>query len=264
MHRFHFAALAAIAVFGVATVASAADLPVKAPAYRARSRSLQNWTGFYVGGNVGYSWGDWDATSNQAVYDFEFKTDSPKVDGWLGGLQAGYNWQNGQWVYGIETDFQWTGEKRQHNWSDPGSTCTNDEDFIPPNCDAGPAYVASEWKLRWFGTLRGRVGFLVAPTWLAYITGGLAYGNAEYNFAFSQPGASISYSLTNSVTNVGWTLGGGLETKIADRWTMKVEYLYIDLGEQTINTVDNDGNPFSVQNKLRDNILRVGLNYKLN
>ena len=45
---------------------------------------------------------------------------------------------------------------------------------------------------------------------------------------------------------------------------MKVEYLYIDLGEQTINTVDNDGNPFSVQNKLRDNILRVGLNYKLN
>src|ERR1700686_2745439 len=151
MHRFRFAALAAVAVFGFASVASAADLPVKAPAYKGPVAVLPNWTGFYVGGNVGYSRGDWEATSNQAVYNFESKTDSPKVDGWLGGLQAGYNWQNGQWVYGIETDFQWTGEKRQHNWSDPGSTCTTDEDFIPPNWGAGPAYVASEWKLRWFG-----------------------------------------------------------------------------------------------------------------
>lgn len=261
MRRISLAWIAAVSTLAFTQVVLAADMPVKARI--APAAAPFSWAGFYVGGNVGYSWGDWDASSNQEVYNFESRTDSPNGDGVIGGLQFGYNFQSGQWVYGIETDIQWSGERRTHSWTDPGSVCNVDQDFIPPECDGGLGSLSSEWKLR-CGTLRGRAGILIAPAWLAYITGGLAYGEAEYNFHFSQPGFGTNYTLTNSVTNAGWTLGGGVETRVADRWTVKVEYLYIDLGSQTINTVDNDGHPFTIENKIRDNIVRAGLNYKLN
>jgi outer membrane immunogenic protein len=255
---------------GLAASALAADLgrPAPAPVYT-KAQPLPpppTWTGFYVGGNVGYSWGPWDTTSNQKVFNFESTTASPKVDGVIGGLQVGYNWQyNPQWVFGLEADFQITGEKAKQSWGDP-------EIPVPDFCRAcdfvprlgGPASLASEWDLPWFGTARARFGYVATPTSLLYATGGLAFGESRYKFNFSQPGAAAaptSYALSNSQTRLGFALGGGAETKLDRNWSVKFEYLYVDLGTASINTTDIDGKPFSVDYHVRDHIARVGLNY---
>jgi outer membrane immunogenic protein len=258
------AAFLALAV----TSAVAADMPVKAPVYKAPVIVPYNWTGFYVGGNAGYSWGDWDASSNEIIYNSESRTANPKVDGWLVGLQAGYNLQSGAWVFGLEGDIQITGEKGSQGLSDPGAPpiiFNPPDDFLPGPPGAGPAAFTHEWKFPWFGTVRGRLGVLPAERWLLYVTGGLAFGEAEYNMTFSQPGAPPPrrfYALSDSVTKAGWTVGGGVETAFGNNWSVKLEYLYVDLGTRSIDTTDIDGAPFHVEYKIRDNIVRAGLNYR--
>jgi outer membrane immunogenic protein len=258
--------IASIAAAGLAsgTAASAADLPVYAKAPPMSS----TWTGLYVGENVGYSWGRWDASSNQKIFNFESTTASPKVDGVMGGLQAGYNWQyNPQWVFGVEADIQITGQKTTQNWGDPGHVPppqTLPADFVPRV--GGPASLSSEWELPWFGTARARAGYLATPTSLLYATGGLAFGESKYRFNFSQPAAALSsaptsYALVNGETRVGFAIGAGAETKLDRNWSVKFEYLYVDLGTASINTTDIDGQPFRVDNHVRDHIARVGVNY---
>src|SRR5215472_5875745 len=179
---------------GLAAAASAADLdrPAPTPVYtKAQPLPPPTWTGFYVGGNVGYSWGPWGSASNQKVFNFESTTASPKVDGVIGGLQAGYNWQyNPQWVLGVEADIQITGEKARQSWGDPGLPVTSEinDDFVPRS--GGPASLSSEWAFPWFGTARARAGYVATPNTLLYATGGLAFGESQYKFNFSQPGAA--------------------------------------------------------------------------
>ena len=119
MRRSSIAFLAgAVSTLVLTQIASAADMPVKAPL--APAIIPYSWTGFYVGANVGYAWGPWDASASQIIFD-PSTTHDPKVDGWLGGLQAGYNWQSGRWVFGVEGDIQITGAKDSDNWSAPGA-----------------------------------------------------------------------------------------------------------------------------------------------
>jgi len=260
----------------------AADMPLKAPPLPPPTCT---WCGFYIGGNVGYSWGQWGASSNQGIFNFESTTASPRLDGWLGGIQAGYNWQLANpWVVGLEGDIQGTGEKSSQNWTDPGvaapaapagcppgfmdpPACVPiPAAFVPQRPGTGPAYLNSEWSFPWFGTVRGRVGFTpdAARQWMFYVTGGLAFGEADYSFAWFNPGGAAgrqTYSLSSDQTLWGWVVGGGIEGVLWGRWTAKLEYLYLDLGTQSINTLDIDGAPFSVNNTVRDQILRVGLNY---
>lgn len=260
------AALAAMSAIAFSQIASAADLPRKAPV--APTIVPYNWTGFYVGVNAGYTWGPWDASSNQIIFD-PSATHDAKVNGALGGLQAGYNWQAGGWVYGLEGDIQITGAKDTDAWTAPGAPpiiIEGPADFLPGPAGGGPMFFSHEWKFPWFGTFRGRWGFLPAERWLLYVTGGLAFGEAKYNFTFSQPGAVRlfnPYFLSDSVTKVGWTVGAGTETAFANNWSAKLEYLYVDLGTRAIDTVDVDGAPFHVEYKIRNHIVRVGLNYKL-
>ena len=97
-----------------------------------------------------------------------------------------------------------------------------------------------------------------------YVTGGLAFGESDYSFSWSNPGGASgrqSYALSSNQTLWGWVVGGGIEAVLSERWTAKLEYLYLDLGTQSINTLDIDGAPFSVNNTVRDQILRVGVNY---
>jgi outer membrane immunogenic protein len=275
MKTFFLSGLALSAL--IAGPALAADMPVKA-FYKAPPPVYDAWTGFYVGVNVGYSWGDWSASSTQRVFDFESLTASPKVNGWLGGFQAGHNWRmNGQWLWGIEADIQITGEKASHTWTDPGLPATTPPpppppppetfDFVPR--PGGPASLSHQWEFPWFATLRGRVGFLPAPQWLLYVTGGVAFGETRYTFNFSQPGAAANfpptattYALSDSQTRVGFTVGLGTEARIDANWSVKLEYLYVDLGKVSIDTVDIDGAPFHVDYWARDHILRIGLNYR--
>jgi outer membrane immunogenic protein len=176
---------------------------------------------------------------------------------------------NGQWLFGIEGDIQITGEKASHNWSDPelpiddGGTAA----FVPRA--GGPATLSHQWELPWFATLRLRAGVTPVDNWLFYVTGGLAVGEARYSFDFSQPGAAFnfvpaptSYSLSKSTTRVGFTLGFGTEARLDANWSVKLEYLYVDLGKVSIDTVDIDGDPFHADYHARDHILRIGLNYR--
>ena len=175
------------------------------------------------------------------------------------------------WVYGLEGDIQITGAKDTDNWSTPGAPVPPPPvipapplaDFLPGPPGGGTASFTNEWKFPWFGTLRGRVGFLPAERWLVYATGGLAFGQSKYEMTFAQPGAGRFYSLSDKETKVGWTAGAGVETAFWQNWSAKLEYLYVDLGTHSIDTVDVDGVPFHVENKVRNHIVRVGLNYKL-
>jgi len=126
------------------------------------------------------------------------------------------------------------------------------------------AQVTVEEKLKWLGTMRGRIGTTVTDRTLVYVTGGLAVGN--YNLASTYAFIpDVAYPSSRNVTKVGWTLGGGAEFALAGNWTAKAEYLYFDLGKETLDGLPVPANPpFHVQSefKLNGHIVRVGVNYK--
>jgi outer membrane immunogenic protein len=251
----------------LATGAWAADLPArtytKAPVY---VEPVYDWTGFYIGGNVGYSWGSSnstvsmsDATSGTILNSTIGKFN---MDGVIGGGQIGYNWQRDKWVFGLEADIQGSGQGGNLTGVCPGNTTTftraspTNAAAVAGTCSAGffgdtgnfnvgglPVTDALSQKLEWFGTFRGRIGTTFTPTILGYVTGGLAYGEVSTNGTVS--GTSIvgvngtngpttlvpvAGSFSNSSTRVGWTVGAGVEGAIGGNWTARLEYLYIDLG----------------------------------
>jgi outer membrane immunogenic protein len=128
----------------------------------------------------------------------------------------------------------------------------------------GAVTLTNSADIQWFGTVRGRVGALVNPTTFVYGTGGLAYGGISASGTFSNSLASRSASFGDSTTEVGWTLGVGVEGAIPNtsNWTWKLEYLYIDFGTISGNGVTPFGEPYSWSMRVTDNILRVGFNYR--
>jgi outer membrane immunogenic protein len=255
-------ASAAFASLLTATNASAADLPAytKAPVVAA----VYDWTGLYIGTNLGYSWGrgstDGNVTGTQTVVGNAAVTTLPAlpltgradVNGFIGGGQLGYNWQRGTWLFGLEGDIQFSNERGS------GGVCT------VAGCPATSTVFTRDYKLDWFGTARGRVGFLPAERLLLYVTGGLAYGN------FS--GSSITSPLdigTWSSLRAGWTVGAGAEAALGNNWSVKFEYLYMDLGHvggsSAINRTVVGGTTTTLSyifnTRFTDNIARVGLNY---
>jgi outer membrane immunogenic protein len=178
MSRIVLRALASItAVWTVS--AQAADLPYRAPYTVNQPLNAYSWAGPYLGGNLGYSWGSVD-------------NNPTKPSGFEGGLQAGYNWQTGPWVFGVEGDIQATGA---------------DDTFAP-------------WKFSnpWFGTVRGRGGYAFNNIFF-YGTTGLAFGELR----------GQTFGMTESHTDVGWTAGVGAEFGLTQNWSAKIEYLYVDL-----------------------------------
>jgi outer membrane immunogenic protein len=226
--------LATVATVAFANVASAADIPQRMPAKAVPYVALYNWTGFYVGGNIGYGWGRFSDDAGA----------SADVNGIIGGGQIGYNWQAGNIVYGLETDFQ-------------GSTMEDNKTCF--GCAPG-ASVDFNSKLQWLGTVRGRLGYAVGPS-LFYATGGFAYGDvktAVNNVSFSD-------------TRTGWTVGGGIETPFTllglfgPNWTSTTEYLYVDLGRSShIVDLGGGGAPDVLRTSVQEHIFRTGLNYHFN
>ena len=260
-----FIGIAAVASL-LTTGALAADLAprtyTKAPPPIA---AVYDWTGFYIGGNVGYSWGrssDTSTLTNGAGTVLFTSADKTNLNGIVGGGQIGYNWQTQNWVWGLEADIQGTDEKGTRNFICPTGICTPGvigAAFVP-----GVAVpLALSQKIDWFGTVRGRVGFLAAPTVLLYATGGLAYGEIKSSETI---GGLTGFS--NATTNVGYTVGAGIEGVIGGNWTAKLEYLYVDLGKvsgsflTTIPALGGGVLSSSYSSRITDNVLRVGLNYK--
>jgi outer membrane immunogenic protein len=251
----------------IVTGALAADLPAKAPVYtKAPVMPVYDWTGFYIGGNIGYSWGrssDTTDITNAAGTVLFSSSDATDLNGVVGGGQIGYNWQMQTWVFGFEADIQATDEKGTHNYLCP-TTCIPAGFGIRP-IPAVPISEALNQKIDWFGTVRGRIGFLATPQVLLYATGGLAYGEVASN-AIGAVVNGVSTVLPGiSSTNFGWTVGAGIEGMIAPNWTARLEYLYVDLG--TVSgafTAPIAGTTLTsnFSSRITDNILRVGINYK--
>jgi outer membrane immunogenic protein len=225
-----------------------------------------NWSGFYVGGNVGYSWGSSGNTEaisrlNTGLVLFN-ATSRNDVNGVIGGGQIGYNWQSSNWLFGLEADFQGSGERGSS--SIVCVACADDGTNITSTL---------KQKLDWFGTVRGRAGILVTPTVLLYGTGGLAYGDVKTggsvtgNNGLGVP-ITVAFPGTSS-TRAGWTAGAGVEGQISGNWTAKLEYLYMDLGTVSAGPIALTGILVPVRttaaaaysSHFTDNILRVGVNY---
>jgi outer membrane immunogenic protein len=255
--------------------AQAADLPVRAPVLKAAPADPYDpWAGGYFGGNVGYSWGGWRSSNPvpgntlAAVGFGNFgpglqSRANPDVDGWVAGLQAGWNWHvQPSWVLGLEGDFQWTGQRASNNGNATLLTIPFRDGTL-----TGAVTSTNAWKLDWLSTVRARAGYLFAPQWLVYGTGGVAFGRAQYSntavstLTFTGTGAfTLTGTAANSETKTqtGWTAGGGIENQIARHWSAKLEYIYVDLGSHRFLSTTTAVTDV----KLRDNIVRVGLNYQ--
>jgi outer membrane immunogenic protein len=257
----------AAACFGAAV---AADLP---PAYKAPVKAIapaSSWNGLYIGGNVGYGWDSGSSGVSAFATDptlapalaailaaGSYPTSlSPSAKGVIGGGQIGYNWQlPSQWVIGLETDLQGSGIK--------GS---DSQTRSPPFFDTTSTGVTK--SIDWFGTVRGRVGFLVTPQWLLYGTGGLAYGETKSSFTTTDltfgclPGRTACANGASSGVRAGWTAGAGAEAMLAPNWSVKLEYLYVDLGGRSVSApAFTLPVVFSSSTAFREQIARVGLNY---
>jgi outer membrane immunogenic protein len=221
MKRFLLSSVAMAALMGSA---AAADIPRRVEQARAPVAyvtPLYNWTGFYVGINGGGGWGDSNFSGTPGTGDFN-------VSGGLVGGTFGYNYQVGQWVFGVEGDLAWS------------------------NIDGSAACGAltCSTKNKWLSTVRGRLGY-AADRFMPYVTGGAAFGEVEAS-ATGQPGVSDTRS--------GWTVGGGVEFAVAAPWTAKLEYLFVDLGSFDCGTSCGALPPDNVS--FQSHIARAGLNYR--
>lgn len=232
----------------------------------------KEWTGFYVGANAGYQWGTgsnglillpdvaaWTAGS-PAFAQFNGRY-GETPDGPLGGAQLGFNWRSGTIVMGVEADF---------DWLDADETTVRTA-FIPPPVSFTNSGIVRQ-ELDWLATLRARLGLLVSADQrlLVYLTGGLAFGHIKTShFSINTdvtPNAGFAGS--SSDTEVGGTVGGGLEWKLDSLWSLKAEYLYYDLGEQRVkgsnfNSISPPGFGVDAFYDTQGHIVRVGINYKL-
>ena len=201
--------LATVSVLALAASAQAADLPVKAPPVAAPPPSLL-WTGWYVGlqGGVASQRGTFQDTDDLFIGGFGANYVSSKVGGFFG-ANAGYNWQSGPWVYGLEGDINWVGAKA-------GSTITR-----------GPIVFVTSFQVDWLATIRGRLGVTIDPATLIYLTGGAAFGGIKDTAI-----ASFMPTTFPSVdkTKAGWVIGGGVEHMFAPHWTGRIEARYVDFG----------------------------------
>jgi outer membrane immunogenic protein len=273
---------AAAASLLCATGALAADMAPRYTKAPVAAAVVYDWTGFYIGGNAGYSWGrartDGALTGTQNVS--VFRTAGPllissvdtilgalplsgrtNVNGFIGGGQAGYNWQRGTWLFGVEADIQGSDERGR------GDVC------FTAGCPLGSTVFTANYKLDWFGTARARVGFLPTDRILLYATGGLAYGRISAD----APLLPLSWGSTRA----GWTVGAGVEAALDRNWSVKLEYLYMDLGNvgggsssatAVTNALNTPGPGFNTvttttlaaafNTRFTDNILRAGVNYR--
>ena len=225
--------LLATALTALSFSAFAADLPARTAAPYAPA-PIFSWTGFYVGGNVGY------ISAKTATTDVDYTGDTVQStgSGVLGGIQAGYNYQVGAIVFGLEADLAATSAK--------------------PNASTYGGDRLDRHTISALGTVRGRVGYAVDRT-LIYVTGGLAYANVKNAGTASIGGGSspITLSAETSGWRTGYAVGGGIETAIDKNWTVKFEGLYYNVGH---SQVEVSGYRFKSKND--GALARVGVNFK--
>jgi outer membrane immunogenic protein len=246
--------------------AAAVTVPAQ-PNSPAPSATSYNWKGGYIGGHIG--WGRGQAhttftplpTSTQFI-DMRPTTLRPDPSGFNGGAQGGYNRQMGHFVVGGEADISWS---RMSGTDRVSPIIMNNGSAFP-----GAGFLITRQDTKWFGTLRPRAGIAFDRV-LLYGTGGLAYGHVNYsaNSDF-RPGVPTSilffqYPASLSKTKTGWTVGGGVEVGINQHWSWKAEYLYYDLGNQSITANPIPANPpfqVSYRWETKAHTFNAGINFR--
>lgn len=234
----------------------------------AAAQNAPIWSGLYIGAHGGYASSDWGVdlshTTGAVVYNDPFPANANSLsseDGWFGGLQIGANHQVGGLVFGIEADASLTDLEAD------GKFQTISTGACAPNS-------CTQWdiatSIEAMGTIRGRVG-ITAGSMLIYGTGGLAWAITDTDQethhngpAFATAGAVVS----GDSTHIGYTVGGGAEWLLSPNWTVKAEYLYVDLGEADYHlqgtTTPTSKTPWaeSFSEDLTMHTVRLGVNYK--
>jgi outer membrane immunogenic protein len=231
----------------VAAPAMAADLA--RPIYKAAPpvEVGYDWSGLYFGGHVGYGWGNTDITDH-SFFGNNFFIPTQKFDttnGFLGGVQGGWNYQFGHFVLGTEVDFSWADVKGDQTSALLG----------------GFASVSRTSKATWMGTATTRLGYAWDRV-LVYSKIGAAWAHFDYNDNLSILGTSV-YNSGASETRSGWTVGTGIEWAFLGNWSVKAEYDYIDFGRRTVDFAPVGGFiPVNLDVDQRISQVKVGLNYR--
>ncbi|WP_167561346.1 outer membrane protein [Bradyrhizobium sp. AS23.2] len=252
-----------------AGAASAADLPArtytKAPPPIAVA---YDWTGFYIGGNVGGIWQDNSGATNFIQTDNVVLTnpqnDSVSNGAVFGGVHAGYNWQVTRWVFGVEADWDWTDAKN--------SFCRQTDTRSRPCTDLDRGFLTYSEKTEWLASVRGRLGFAWDRV-MVYATGGAAWGDVKtsinancLNGGCGNANVRLNQTVNFSDTRTGWVAGAGIETMLTPSWLLRAEYLHYDLGSADYAAVF-PSNLVAPQTATRSrsfqyDTLRAGLSYK--
>ena len=250
---FKLAAAAALLLAGTA-VSSAADMAVKARPMVAPA-PIWSWTGIYIGGHVGAGWGTTESTLTGATITppvgapvaaaFTLPFSQTQSSGFLGGVQAGANWQTGWAVLGVQGDFAGADIKGS-------SPC-----LIVLNCRA---------KTDWLASVTGRIGAVVLDRGLVYAKGGAAWQNTRHDVDLPTFGPIGGNLTSREITHFGWTVGLGTEWMITNNWSAFVEYNYYEFDKKNYGFVLAPLPAVTINADLRNTLstAKVGLNYKFN
>jgi outer membrane immunogenic protein len=271
---------AAAAMVFIVCAAQAADMALKEP-----PPAAWTWTGFYLGGEVGGRWQSsrWNTTCIESGFPgaacpnatvlpadaARFNVNNPQSFNsgsvW-GGVVAGYNWQVTNWLLGIEGNFAWGNNTATHVGI-PGAES--------PTVAGAPGFDNSNVKETWDGSLRLRGGFLVTPETLVYVTGGAAFTQVEFSAYCATPypvgwcagAGDLGQRSTSTSIRAGWTVGGGIETRIMGNWLGRAEYRYADYGSASGALFGGPagfatGDTINASVRVRSNIGLLGVVYK--
>jgi outer membrane immunogenic protein len=231
--------LAGAALLVGAATASAADLPVRGAAPAPVMASASSWAGFYAGVNAGFGIGSTRVVDNDEWWVYG----AAQYDqfGAIGGIQAGYNFQHGNAVFGIEADFSGTtlkGDVSDVDWDSRIQT-----------------------KTPWFGTLRGRAGVAVSNA-LLYTTAGFAFIQMNNEACYISDCSSDNYLTKQNRVAVGLAVGAGVEYALGSNWSVKGEHLYMYAPEKKTPNTDGWQTSQNISWQSSYNVVRVGLNYR--
>ena len=230
------ALLAAVLIPGAAV---AADMPMapKAPFAAPMAAPAPSWGGLYIGVHGGFGGDKFRYPFTVGGVGGEATLNS---SGFFGGGQIGYDLQLApSWILGIEADIAWSDIEGK------------------ASITAGGVTASAGSTLEYFGTVRGRGGFLITPAALLYVTGGWAYGHVDNSLRAGAVRRTIGHDKS------GWTVGGGLEYALFPWVSVKAEYLYLDLGRDRITSGAVGGVPFTISEHTTAHTVKVGLNFRL-
>ena len=247
MRKLFHTAAAAAALLALSMAANAAEVGARPPVYAPPPIYVAppfSWTGFYLGANIGGTWGRRNVTDS--LFGLSLSNSVNNNGAFIGGGQLGFNYQFGNFVLGIEADVD-------------GVATTNS----PGTGVVGPAFgtIQVTSNNRWIATLAGRFG-VTNDTWLFYgKAGGGWAGFDDLTITNTVTNARIT-GLTNN-SNSGWLVGAGIEWALAPNWSVKIEYDYLGLNSRTFTAPAGTflaGDTFSTSNP-NVQMVKVGANY---